>query len=118
MARLFAIVKALGRAEGRDQKSFQSVVGNNFFIVTALLLQSAGGFVYLIIGLVMLFPLSTDPLRKIPPSRTFFVESVAACWAATRTSALPIASAESRSLRRMCPSRLEHRSLVRFRPNS
>jgi hypothetical protein len=34
-----------------------------------ILLQQAGVFVYLIMGLVLLFPLSTDPLRKIPPSR-------------------------------------------------
>jgi hypothetical protein len=45
------------------------VAGNNFFLVIALLLQAAGGFVYLLIGLVLLFPLSTDPLRKIPASR-------------------------------------------------
>ncbi len=69
MARVFAILKALGVAFRRDQKSFQSVAGNNFFLVTALLLQKAGGFIYLIMGLVMLFPLSTDPLRKIPASR-------------------------------------------------
>ena len=31
--------------------------------------QKAGTFIYLIFGLVLLFPLSTDPLRKIPPSR-------------------------------------------------
>ena len=31
--------------------------------------SKAGIFVYLIMGLVLLFPLSTDPLRKIPPSR-------------------------------------------------
>ncbi len=69
MARLAAVLRALGTALRRDQKSLQSVAGNNFFIVTALLLQKAGGFIYLIIGLVLLFPLSTDPLRKIPPSR-------------------------------------------------
>jgi hypothetical protein len=69
MARVFAVLTALLRAEWRGQKSFQSVVGNNFFIVSALLLQKAGGFIYLIVGLVMLFPLSTDPLRKIPASR-------------------------------------------------
>ncbi len=69
MARAFAILKALARAVGRDQRSLESVVGNNFFIVTALLLQEAGGFIYLLIGLVLLFPLSTDPLRKIPESR-------------------------------------------------
>ena len=69
MARLAAILRALGRALRRDQKSLQSVAGNNFFIVSVLLLQEAGGFVYLIVGLVLLFPLSTDPLRKIPRSR-------------------------------------------------
>ena len=69
MARVFAILKALAVAFRRDQKSFQSVAGNNFFLVSALLLQAAGGFIFLIIGLVLLFPLSTDPLRKIPASR-------------------------------------------------
>ena len=69
MAGLTAILKALARVERRDQKTFQSVVGNNFFFVTILLIGPAGGFIYLIIGLVLLFPLSTDPLRKIPASR-------------------------------------------------
>jgi hypothetical protein len=69
MARVIAILKALALAYRRDQKSIESVAGNNFFIVSALLLQSAGGFIYLIIGVVLLFPLSTDPLRKIPASR-------------------------------------------------
>jgi hypothetical protein len=69
MARAFAILRALALAFRRDQQSFQSVAGNNFFLVTALLLQEAGGFLFLIMGLVLLFPLSTDPLRKIPASR-------------------------------------------------
>ncbi len=69
MARSAAILKALALAFRRDQKSFQSIAGNNFFLVTALLLQKAGGFIFLIMGVVMLFPLSTDPLRKIPASR-------------------------------------------------
>lgn len=69
MARVFAILRALALAFRRDQKSFQSVAGNNFFLVSALLLQEAGGFLFLVMGLVLLFPLSTDPLRKIPASR-------------------------------------------------
>src|SRR3989442_15566445 len=69
MARAGAILRALALAYRRDQKSLESVAGNNFFLVSALLLQSAGGFIYLIIGVVLLFPLSTDPLRKIPASR-------------------------------------------------
>ena len=69
MARTAAILRALGRALRRDQKSIAAVVGNNFFIVTALVLQEAGAFLYLILGLILLFTLSTDPLRKIPVSR-------------------------------------------------
>jgi hypothetical protein len=69
MARTAAIVGAVGRALRRDQKSIESITGNNFFWVTVLLLQQAGTFIYLLIGLILLFPLSTDPLRKVPPSR-------------------------------------------------
>jgi hypothetical protein len=69
MARIRAILKALFRALWRDQQSYRSVTANNFFFTTVLFLADAGGFIYLIIGLVLLFPLSTDPLRKIPASR-------------------------------------------------
>jgi hypothetical protein len=69
MARTAAILSALGRALRRDQKSIVATVGNNFFIVTALVLQNAGAFLFLILGLILLFTLSTDPLQKIPASR-------------------------------------------------
>lgn len=69
MARLAAILKALWRAFQRGEKSFASLAGNNFFLVAVLFLGKAGTFLFLIMGLVILFPLSTDPLRKIPPSR-------------------------------------------------
>ena len=69
MARPFAILRALWVAYRRDWTAFQSLAGNNFFLITAFLLRQAGIFVYLIMGLVVLFPMSTDPLRKIPPSR-------------------------------------------------
>jgi hypothetical protein len=69
MARTAAILRALAQALRRDQKSIAAVVGNNFFIVTVLVLQEAGAFLYLILGLILLFTLSTDPLRKIPASR-------------------------------------------------
>jgi hypothetical protein len=77
MARPVAILKALGTAYRRDWTALQSLTGNNFFLLTLFLLQQAGVFVYLIMGLVLLFPLSTDPLRKIPPSRL-------ALWPLTR----------------------------------
>jgi len=88
MARIAEILKALWRALRRDQRSIESVAGNNFFIVTALLLREAGTFIYLIVGLVLLFPLSTDPLRKIPPSRL-------ALW--------PLEKGERRLLRALSP---------------
>jgi hypothetical protein len=69
MARLAAILRALWRAFQRGEKSIASLAGNNFFLVAVLFLGKAGTFLFLIMGLVILFPLSTDPLRKIPPSR-------------------------------------------------
>jgi hypothetical protein len=69
MARVSAILKALSVAYRRDWTAFQSLAGNNFFLATVFFLGKAGSFIYLILGLVLLFPLSTDPLRKIPASR-------------------------------------------------
>ncbi len=69
MARTRAILKALGTAFRRDWKTVGSIGVNIFFPVTLLMLGRAGGFLYLLLGLVMLFPASTDPLRKIPASR-------------------------------------------------
>jgi len=69
MARLTAILKALAVAVRRDQKSLQSFATNNFFLISALLLREAGAFLYLIVGMVLLFPLSADPLQKIPAER-------------------------------------------------
>jgi hypothetical protein len=69
MARVAAILKALRVAFRRDWKSFGSIATNTFFPVTLLLLQKAGAFVYLLAGVVTIFPMSTDPLRKIPRSR-------------------------------------------------
>jgi hypothetical protein len=77
MARSAAVLKALATAYRRDWTALESLTGNNFFLLTLLLLQRAGTFVYLIMGLVVLFPLSTDPLRKIPASRL-------ALWPLTR----------------------------------
>ena len=69
MARTRAILRALGTAFRRDWKTVGSIGVNIFFPVTLLMLAEAGGFIYLLVGLVMLFPASTDPLRKIPASR-------------------------------------------------
>jgi len=69
MVRVLAVLKAVWRAVWRGQGSFLSISTNNFFIFTAYLFRQQGVFLYLIIALLMLFPLSADPLRKIPAER-------------------------------------------------
>jgi hypothetical protein len=69
MARIRAILGALFTAFQRDTKSLGSFASNNFFLMSLFFLRQAGGFVYLIVGLVMFFPLATDPMRRIPAVR-------------------------------------------------
>ncbi len=69
MAGVPSILKALARSVWREQRSFESIAANNFFLFTALMLQQSGAFVLLLVGLLLIFPLSADPLRKIPPER-------------------------------------------------
>ena len=73
MARTAAILGALWTAVRREAKTVGSFTGNNLFSVSILFLflSDREAFVSLnvLIGLVLFFPLSTDPLRKIPPVR-------------------------------------------------
>jgi hypothetical protein len=70
---ILSILGALWRVIRRDAKSLGSFSTNNFFVVgvAALFLGDPGAFVSLnvVIAVVLFFPLSTDPLRKIPPAR-------------------------------------------------
>jgi len=78
MAALLAILKALRRAVGRDLGTLQSIKVNNLFLFVALLAygalnsgqppKSAEPF-FVLLGFLLLFPLSSDPLGKIPPAR-------------------------------------------------
>jgi hypothetical protein len=73
-----AILQALRRAIQRELGSFWSIKLNNFFLFVVLIIygcansgvrpDSAGPFV-LLLGFLLLFPLSSDPLAKIPSSR-------------------------------------------------
>jgi len=73
MARIATVLGALWTAVRRDAKSIGSFSSNNFFIVGAafLFLGDPGAFVSLnaVMAVILFFPLSTDPLRKIPPVR-------------------------------------------------
>jgi hypothetical protein len=69
VARLRPVLKALSTVGKRERKTFQSIATNNFFLMSALLLQKAGAFLYIVGGLIVLFPLSADPLRAVPAER-------------------------------------------------
>ena len=79
MAGIQQILAALWRAVWRELRSLNSLTGNNFFLVCMLLMlqpQSAY-FLLLLLGVLLLFPLSSDPMSKIPASRL-------AMWPLTR----------------------------------
>jgi cadmium resistance protein CadD (predicted permease) len=69
MARVLAVLNAVWRAVRRGQGSFASIGTNNFLIFTAYFLRQNGAFLYLLIALLIFFPMSADPLRKVPPER-------------------------------------------------
>lgn len=69
MARLAAILRALRQAIRRDQKSVFSVGSNSFFMASLLVMQDAGLFIFLLVALVVIVPLSSNPSQKIPLSR-------------------------------------------------
>jgi hypothetical protein len=86
LAAITAILKALRRVIKRDLQTIQSIKLNNFFLFAVLLTYSSlasqrapwGAAPFLVLlGLLLLFPLSSDPLSKIPPVRL-------ALWPLTR----------------------------------
>ncbi len=68
MAGILAVLRAVGRLAVRDLKSLNSLGTNNFFLF-CLLIGPGGLFLTVLIGLLLLFPLSADPLRRVPKSR-------------------------------------------------
>ena len=78
MAALLAILKALRRALGRDLGTFGSIKVNNLFLFVALLsygalnsgLRPTSAYpFFVLLGFLLLFPMSSDPLGKLPPAR-------------------------------------------------
>lgn len=78
MAALFALLKALARAQRRELRTFLSFKLNNLFLFAALLAYSAivsnmkpwaAAPFFCLLAFLMLFPMSSDPLAKIPRSR-------------------------------------------------
>jgi hypothetical protein len=68
-----AVLAALAKVTRRDRKSIFSFSANNIsYTAVALLFMSDPGaliFFAIIIALILFFPLTADPLRKIPPDR-------------------------------------------------
>jgi hypothetical protein len=73
-----AILRALAASVRRDIGSFGALKTNNFFLFVALLIWGAAvsgvepvsAYPFLLLlGVLLLFPVSSDPLEKIPPSR-------------------------------------------------
>jgi len=78
LAALTLLLRTLARVVRRELRSFLSVGLNNFFLLAALMAYSAivNGMApwdslpfFLLLSVLMLFPMSSDPLAKIPPSR-------------------------------------------------
>ncbi len=72
MAGPYAILSALARSVWRDLRTFSSISGNNIalFVVIVMYQQPQSvAFFLMILGVLLLGPLSGDPLRKVPPDR-------------------------------------------------
>jgi len=92
MARVRAILAALWKDTHRNRKSVGSFSGNNLLNagITLVFLQDTPALIFFltILGLIVFFPLSSDPLRRIPAGRL-------ALW--------PLTIGERRLLRVMSP---------------
>jgi hypothetical protein len=69
--RVLAVLRAIGLASYRELRSFNSITGQNFFYLVLLiaLQPESAYFLGLIIGALLFFPLSSDPLEKAPADR-------------------------------------------------
>jgi hypothetical protein len=72
MAPAAAVLRAVGLACYRELRSFQSITGQNFFYLVVLIAfqqAESAEFFGLVVGALLFFPLSSDPLEKIPADR-------------------------------------------------
>jgi hypothetical protein len=71
-ARVRAVLKWLGRAAKRNRRTFRFSGNNIHYTAIALLFlldPAIAGILLIIMGVIVLLPMSSDPLRAIPPSR-------------------------------------------------
>ncbi|HEY1945998.1 MAG TPA: hypothetical protein VGG97_03260 [Bryobacteraceae bacterium] len=93
MARLtsvLGVLKAVARASWRDFRSFQSIAGQNLFLflIFVALQPESAEFFFVILALVLLVPLSADPMQKIPADRRLTWPLLKWEWAVIRLASL------------------------------
>ena len=73
LERPLAILKWIARAANRNRRSFISLAGNNLFyaaITLAFMLDPVGAQgAFILVGIIVVLPMSSDPLRAIPRVR-------------------------------------------------
>ena len=69
MARIGLVLGTLARITVRELRHLNAIIGNNFFIFTLIFLSQSGVFLQLLMGLLLLFPLTANPLERIPAVR-------------------------------------------------
>jgi hypothetical protein len=92
LARIIAVLRALGDVYWRELKSFESLTGQNFFLLVALiaLQPESAAFFGLVLGALLLFPLSSDPIEKIPRERRKLWPLSRTEWAAIRAASIAL----------------------------
>jgi hypothetical protein len=93
MARLsgvLSLIRALGKVSARHVRSFGSIGGQNLFLFVALvaLQPESAAFFGEILLVVLLFPLSTDPMHSLPEDRRETWPLGTWEWAAVRVVSL------------------------------
>ena len=72
MAPAAAVLRAVGLASYRELRSFRSITGQNFFfwvLVVAYQQPESAEFFGVILCALLFFPMSSDPLEKVPSDR-------------------------------------------------
>jgi len=89
-APVLAILRAVGLASYRELRTFDSITGQNFFYLVLLiaLQPESAEFFGLLIGALLFFPLSSDPLEKVPADRRKLWPVERRDWLAVRVASL------------------------------
>ncbi len=86
-----AVLRAVGLASYRELRSFHSITGQNFFFLVLLVAYQqpeSAAFFGVILGALLFFPMSSDPLEKVPPDRRKLWPLGRHDWLAIRVASL------------------------------